>query len=105
MNWIFNLIGIVIYFLLRYNGRTDQTTKLSIGYWFKDNWPEFLGILLFNILLMLLFVVGGVTIDLEKFIPSLPNGVAFVGDAAICALIGLVLAHGVYELFKAKVKK
>jgi hypothetical protein len=105
MNWLFNLLGIVIYFLLRYNGRTDQTTKLSIGFWFKDNWAELLGILLFNILLMSLFVVGGVTIDLTKLLPSLPDGVAFVGDAAICAFIGLVLAHGVYELFKSKVKK
>lgn len=52
-----------------------------------------------------LFVIGGVAIDLEKFLPSLPDGVAFVGDSAICASIGLVLAHGVYELFKAKVKK
>ena len=105
MNYLFNLLGIIIYFLLRYNGRTDQTTKLSVGYWFRDNWLEFLTILLFNVLLMGLFVIGGVTIDLEKFLPSLPDGVSFVGDAAICAFIGLVLAHGVYELFKAKVKK
>lgn len=105
MNYLFNLLGIIIYFLLRYNGRTDQTTKLSVGYWFRDNWPEFLTILLFNVLLMGLFVIGGITIDLEKFLPSLPDGVSFVGDAAICAFIGLVLAHGVYELFKAKVKK
>jgi len=80
-------------------------TKPSIRYWFKDNWPEFVGIMAFDIVLMLLLMAKGVVIDLEKMIPSLPDGLSFVGDLAICFIIGSVLAHAAYELFKAKVTK
>lgn len=105
MKILLNFLGIVLYFLLRYNNRTDQTTKPSISFWFKDNWPEFLAIGLFDLVIMLLLVAGGVTIDLNKYLPALPDGVAFVGDLAISFFIGLVLAAGIYELFKTKTKK
>ena len=105
MKILFNILGILIYFLLRYTNRTDQTTKLSLSYWFKDNWPEFAGILLFDITLILLLVVGGIQVDISKILPSLPDGVTLIGDYAICFLIGSVISHGVYELFKTKVKK
>ena len=105
MKTALNLLGILIYFLIRYANRTDQTSKPSITFWFKDNWPEFVGILAFDIVLMLLLMAKGVVIDLEKMIPSLPDGLSFVGDLAICFVIGAVLAHAAYELFRTKIKK
>lgn len=105
MKLLLNFLGILIYFLMRYINRTDQATKISIIYWVKDNWPEFLVITMFDLVLMILLLSGGLTIDLNKYLPSLPDGVAFVGDMAICFLIGLILSSAIYEMFKSKVKK
>lgn len=105
MKWIFNILGILIYFMLRYVNRADKKTKFSGLFWLNDNWSETVTILLFNAVLMLLMIFGGLTIDLNKFIPSLPDGVAFAGDLAAYFLIGAVISHGTYELFKTKVKK
>jgi hypothetical protein len=102
MKLLLNFLGIVIYFLVRYGNRTDKTTSFSGTFWLNDNWPETVTTLLFDIVLMLLFIAGGVKIELEKLLPSIPAGITFIGDLAIYFLIGLVLAHGAYELFKAK---
>lgn len=105
MRWVFNLLGIGIYFLLRYINRSKPSVPISAKFWWKDNWAELLAILLFDITLMLLLILGGITIDLAKYIPSLPDGIAFVGDLGVCFMIGLVISHGFYELFKSKIKR
>ncbi len=105
MKILLNLLGIVLYFLLKYNKRSDKTSNFSGTFWMNDNWPESISILIFDGVLMLLLLKGGLVIDLNKWIPSLPDGVAFVGDLSICFLIGLILAGGIYELFKTKVSK
>ncbi|KKP52072.1 MAG: hypothetical protein UR43_C0015G0008 [candidate division TM6 bacterium GW2011_GWF2_33_332] len=105
MKILLNILGIVLYFILKYINRTDQTTKLSPIFWIKDNWPESLAIVMFDLVLMILLMAGGITIDLNKYLPALPDGVAFVGDLAICFFIGIFLSSGIYELFKAKQKK
>jgi len=104
MKILINFLGIVIYFLARYNNKTNQNAEFSVRYWIKDNWQESLTVILFDVVLMLLLMAGGVTIDLTKLIPSLPVGIAFVGDLAICFFIGLLLASGAYELYKSKNK-
>ena len=105
MKVILNFLGIVLYFLLKYKSRADKATNFSYTFWKNDNWPESLAILIFDGVLMILLLKGGLVIDLNKWIPSLPDGIAFVGDLSICFLIGLILAGGVYELFKTKVSK
>jgi hypothetical protein len=105
MKVLLNFLGIVLYFLLKYKGRTDKTLNFSHTFWLNDNWPESLSILIFDGVTMLLLLKGGLVIDLNKWIPALPDGVAFTGDLAISFLIGLLLAGAVYELFQTKVKK
>lgn len=105
MKILLNFLGIVLYFLMRFQNRTDKTLEPDIKFWFKDNWVELTIITLFDVSLMLLLLKGGLVIDLNKYFPSLPDGVAFTGDLAICFLIGLVLASAVYELIKTKQKK
>jgi hypothetical protein len=100
MKLLLNFLGIVIYFLIRYGNRTDKTTTFSIEFWGKDNWPETVTTIIFDIVLMLLFIAGGVKIELEKLLPSVPSGITFIGDLAIYFIIGLVLAHGAYEVVK-----
>ena len=105
MKVILNLIGILLYFLMRFNGRTNKVKEPDIKFWIKDNGVELLIITLFDVSLMLLLLKGGVVVDLNKYFPSLPDGLAFAGDLAICWLIGLMIAAGIYELIKTKQKK
>jgi hypothetical protein len=39
INWILNIIGMLIYFIQRYAGRRNKT-KFSFKFWLNDNWPE-----------------------------------------------------------------
>jgi len=100
MKLLLNFLGIVIYFLIRYGNRTDKTTTFSTTFWLNDNWPETVTTILFDVVLMLLFIAGGLKIELEKLFPSIPAGISFIGDLGIYFVIGLVLAHGAYELVK-----
>lgn len=104
MKILLNLLGILQYFILKYANRKDKTIKFSGTFWTNDNWPETVGILSFDLTIMLLVLKGGVVIDLNKWVPNLPDGIAFVGDLAICYIIGLTFAAGIYHLFKTKTK-
>ena len=105
MKILLNILGIALYFLIRYNKRTDKSVKFSHEFWLNDNWPETVAILIFDLVLMILLFKGGLEIDLNKYLPALPDGVAFVGDLSICFFIGLILSAAIYNLFKTKVKK
>jgi hypothetical protein len=104
MKILLNFIGILIFFLNKFNGRKDKTTEPSIKFWFKDNWPELVIISLFDMALMILLVFGGLKLDFTKLLPSLPDGVTVAGDWAACFLIGLFLAWAFYALIKKKVE-
>ena len=105
MKIILNIIGVLIFFLSRFQGRTDKTKNLSISYWLKDNWGELTIIALFDIALMILVFAGGLEINFEKLAPLLPEGVKMAGDGAMCFIIGLFLAWAFYNGYKKVVKK
>lgn len=105
MKIIFNLLGIALYFLIRYNKRTNKEIKFSGTFWLNDNWAETIAILGVDLAMMLLVLKKDLVIDLNTYLPALPAGVAFTGDLAICFFIGLFLSAAIYELFKTKVKK
>ena len=98
MKWFLNLLGIVLYFMIRYKNREDKTQKFSGVFWFNDNWVETIGTLIVNVILSFLLHWGGITIDLSKWITWLPEGIAVVGDLAVYCAIGAVISHAVYEL-------
>ena len=104
MKILLNIIGILIFFLNRFAGRTDKTTKPSIGYWFRDNWCELLIVALFDTALMILVILGGLEFNFEKIAPMLPDGVKIAGDLALCLLVGLVFAWVTYVGYKKIVK-
>ena len=105
MDWLLNFLGILLYFLIRFGNRTDKSVKFSGTFWLNDNWVETVGTFVVNLILMLLMWQGGISIDIEKVAPWMPDGIAFVGDLFIYVLIGAVISHLVYEAFKTKVKK
>ena len=99
-----NFIGIFIYFFTRFTNRTDKVKEPSLQYWWKDNWPELITIFLFNIVLMLLVIGGGLNVNFEKLFPQLSEWVTFTGDVALSLFTGLLLASMFYNFYKTKIK-
>lgn len=105
IKWFLNALGIFIYFLTRYINRTDRAKEPSRAYWWRDNWPELIIILMFDVALMLLVIVGGVQLNFEKIFPAAAEWLTFTGDAAAAFIIGLLLSHMIYQAYKVFIKK
>lgn len=103
MKIVLNIIGILIFFLSKYSGRTDKSKEPSPDFWIKDNWEELAAISLFDIGLMLLVFQGGFNLNFEKF-TSLPEWVQIGGDSAVCFAVGLVVAWKGYEWYNKFIK-
>ena len=105
MKIVLNIIGVLIFFLSRFVGRTDKSKQLSISFWLKDNWGELTIIALFDIALMMLVFIGGIELNFEKMAPLLPEGVKLAGDGAMCLVIGLFIAWLFYRGYQKVIKK
>lgn len=102
---ILNILGILLYFVLRFGGRKDKTKKLSFSFWWADNMQEILSTVIFNVALMILMIESGIKIDLKALFPMIPDAITFVGDLAIYFSIGAFISHGAYELWKKRKSK
>lgn len=100
MKIVLNILGILIYFLNRYNNRRSKDKSFSINFWVKDNWPELLIVLLVDVSIMLLLILNDISIDAAQF---LPTWLVKIGDLGIAWLIGLGLASLIYSIFRKKV--
>jgi hypothetical protein len=104
MKILLNILGIFTFFLIRFFNRKDKVTEPSFKFWFKDNkWESFL-ILLVDFQLMIFALKGGLSVDLEKVLPFLPDGINLTGDWALCAMMGWFVAWLVYVAIKKKVE-
>ncbi len=97
---IFNILGIAICFLTKYNNRREQDKTFSVKFWLKDNWPELTIIALFDAAIVGLLLIGDIQINVTEFIPE---WIASVGNNAISFLLGLGLSSGIYGIFKEKI--
>jgi hypothetical protein len=97
---IFNILGIAISFLTKYNVRREQDKTFSLNFWIKDNWPELTVIALFDAAIVGLLLLGDIQINVTEFIPE---WIAVVGNNAISFILGLGLAAAIYGIFKSKV--
>jgi hypothetical protein len=104
MNWLLNLIGIMVYFINRYAGRENKKPDFSLRYWLQDNWPEISTVLLIDLAIMLLINSPGTEINFDEFLSKLPFGIKVAGDLFFSFLLGLGLASLFYTIFKKKVK-
>lgn len=100
---ILNLLGIMIYFINRYMGRTS-IKKFSLKFWFKDNLPEFISTLLMNISLMILVHLPETTVSLDRLMELLPFDIHIAALPALSLMLGLGLTHTFYKLFQTKTK-
>lgn len=101
-DYILCLMGILVYFINRYANKKQKDTKLSLSYWFKDNWPELTTTLLLNAAIMILVHLPGTTVDLTKLTDSLPFGLNVAGVPTLSFLLGLGLTAAFYRMFKSK---
>jgi hypothetical protein len=104
INWILNILGILIYFAVRFDNRNNKET-FDFKFWLSDNFPELIGTFLSNIAIMIIVIQPDSVIDLsalyEKFIPF---GLSVPAVLATSFLTGVVFSSAFYELIK-KIKK
>jgi hypothetical protein len=103
MNWLLNILGILIFFLNRYNKRTLKTKAFSFNFWIKDNWNELITIFLLDIALMLLLLGPGTEVNFDDLLSKLPFGLKVAGEPLLSFLLGLGLSNLFYSIFKKKV--
>ena len=100
MKILLNFLGIMIYFLGRFQGRKQKDKTFSITFWVKDNWVELLIILLVDISIMLLLITNDISIDAAQFVPS---WLVKIGDIGIAWLVGFGLAALIYNIILKKI--
>jgi hypothetical protein len=98
---IVNLLGIISFFLNRYDGRKDKVKEPSLKFWWNDNWAQLMNILVWDAILMTLLIFGGIKFDLTQ-IEAVPKWLAVLGDAGISAGIGLFGAYAGYMMLRRK---
>ena len=105
VNWILNLIGVMVYFINKYANRKNKT-KFNGKYWLNDNWPELATTLLINIALMLLLMQPETNINIDDFLKeNVPFALQIAIKPLFSLLLGLGLSAFLYGMFKKKTYK
>lgn len=107
INWVLALIGMMIYFIIRYKNRNVKQLKFSFGHWVKDNWPECSVSVLSVVALMLIFMNDGAELDVKVYIEKIPfiKGMSTeVVKMTISLAIGYINSLLFYTMFRTKKK-
>ena len=104
MNWILNLLGILIFFINRFKQRTHKTVSFKFKYWIGDNFQEMATTLLLNLALMLILQMNIKNGTIDTLLAKLPEWVSILGVPGICFGLGAGLSWLFYELFRKKIK-
>lgn len=104
MNWILNLIGVLIFFINRFNKRSKKTVAFSFKFWVTDNFQEMASTLLVNLALMIILQENIKDGTLPELLAKFPEWVSILGVPGICLGLGAGFSWLLYELFRKKVK-
>ena len=105
VNWILNIIGMLIYFIQRYAGRRNKT-KFNFKFWLNDNWPELVTSVLFNVALMLLLMQPETNINIDDWLKAnVPFALQIAIKPLFSLLLGLGLSALLYGMFKKKTRR
>ncbi len=99
MKILINLIGVAIFFLVRFGNRTDKTKEPNLKFWLQDNWEQLSAVILFDAALMILRSQEGLNIDFTQ-LTFLPSWLQLVGDIGLCFAIGSLGAWLAYTGYK-----
>lgn len=101
--WFLNLLGIMIFFMVRYENRRVKD-NFKLWFWIRDNWVELCCTLLFNIALMIILLHPEVAVDphqlIDKYVPFEVKITGFAAKMVISFLLGLGLSAALYSLVK-----
>jgi hypothetical protein len=102
-NIFLNLLGIAIFFLIKFLTRTNKSEP-SLSFWARDNKIELIVIGLFDVMVMALYLMGEISIN---FVGYLPDSIVSAGKGTglSCAMIGLIFSFVIYTLISLKVKE
>lgn len=101
INWILAIIGLAIYYIGKYSKR-KTTSKFSIKFWLKDNWPELVTSVLATIALMVILLDDGAVYDFSKIFENVPFTKALPTEKFVSLLIGYMNSFIFYNLMKFK---
>lgn len=102
--WLLFGIGSLIYFMIRYIGRTDKAKDFSLAFWFKDNIPELS--VVFGLDLILMIILSDSRVNVSGFLAKhLPEGIVVPAELIIGAACGLGLGYAGYEFIQKTIKK
>lgn len=102
--WLLFLLGTIAFFLYRYIRRDDKSKALSVRYWIKDNWQEFLLCLIFDFAAMIVLLDNSTIVDLSKLWSFLPADVTVSTKLVLSFIIGYGGGWGIYNMLKKKVQ-
>jgi len=102
--WFLFILGTLVYFLFRFEGRADRSKEPDLVFWFKDNWIQLTGAFLLDLIAMILLTDSSInlTLYLNKHIPE---GLVNLTILALPVACGLGLGWGAYEFIKLFLKK
>lgn len=102
INWVLAFLGIAIYFISKYIGRTNKEKSFSFGFWMKNNWHKSLVSALCTVALMLLFLSPEAQFDFKDFFSKIPGVISLPAKGILSLGAGLFNSIWVYALFKTK---
>lgn len=102
INWILAFLGIAIYFISKYIGRSNKEKTFSFGFWIKNNWDKSMVSALATIALMLLFLSPDAQFDFSDFFGKIPGVISLPVKGILSLGSGLFNSVWVYALFKTK---
>jgi hypothetical protein len=102
--WLLFFLGTIAYFISKYASRTDKVKEFNFKFWIKDNWPELLTAVIFDLAAMIILMDAGTSVDVTSFLNKLPIGIVLSGKLLLSFGCGFGLGLGAYSLFKKKVK-
>ena len=107
INWVLNIIGIMVYFIGRFSQRKSKTIQPSFTFWFKDNWPELIQTSLLNFAIMLIISMKQLSVNMDIWLQEKLPYISIdpvVAKAILSLGVGLIITHMVYQSYLSKVK-
>jgi len=95
--WLLFTLGTFAYLLFRFMNRKDKTVPVSFKFYLANNWPELSFTVILDLMLMLMVMDKGTTIDATGWLSNLPIGVIASGKLIASALCGLGFGKIIYE--------
>jgi len=95
------LMGLALFFLRKYAGRTDKVKEPDVKFWWKDNKVDLLSAVLAVTILMTLLLMGSIVIDLDGIMKQYEIPFVLIASIkpAASAFIGYAGTNWMYGKF------